>query len=146
MEFRGKIPSHGGKFPVSSQRLSAMMPAPHVRAVHHVWLTLRREIMRMLKLLCACTALGLVAPLYAVPVTIVNDSWADGGRDNGPDPLDSNWWTSSASTGIEVSVGSLGMVTGSSGRGIHTIFPTQALANIGDKLTATYTFNTPATV
>jgi hypothetical protein len=77
---------------------------------------------------------------------IVNDSWADGGRDDGADPLDSNWWTSSSPNGIEVSVGSLGMVTGSSGRGIHTVFPTQTLANVGDKLIATYTFTTPATV
>jgi hypothetical protein len=79
-------------------------------------------------------------------VTVVDDSWADGGRDNGADPLDSNWWTSSASSGIEVSVGSLGMVTGTSGRGIHTVFPTQTLTNVGDSLTATYTFTTPATV
>lgn len=77
---------------------------------------------------------------------VVNDSWADGGRDDGADPLDSNWWTSASSSGIEVSVGSMGMVTGTSGRGIHTVFPTQTLSNIGDKLTATYTFSTPATV
>jgi hypothetical protein len=77
---------------------------------------------------------------------IVDDSWADGGRDNGADPLDSNWWTSANANGIEVSVGSLGMVTGGSGRGIHTVFPMQTLANAGDKLVATYTFTTPATV
>jgi hypothetical protein len=95
-------------------------------------------------------ALALVAtllissPLHAA--IIVDDSWADGGRDNGADPLDTNWWTSASSSGIEVSPGSLGMVTGSSGRGIHAIFPTQTLANVGDKLVATYTFTTPATV
>jgi PEP-CTERM motif len=77
---------------------------------------------------------------------IVDDSWADAGRNNGADPLDSNWWTSSSSAGIEVSAGSLGMVTGGTGRGIHTIFPTQTLANVGDSLVATYTFKTPATV
>jgi hypothetical protein len=77
---------------------------------------------------------------------IVDDSWADGGRDNGADPLDSNWWTSASSSGIEVSVGSLGMVTGGSGRGIHTIFPTQTLADTNDKIKVTYTFTTPATV
>jgi hypothetical protein len=38
------------------------------------------------------------------------------------------------------------MVTGTSGRGIHTVFPIQTLANVGDKLVATYTFTTPATV
>jgi hypothetical protein len=86
----------------------------------------------------------LTAPLTAA--VIVNDSWADGGRDNGADPQDVNWWTSASSSGIEVSVGSLGMVTGTSGRGIHAIFPTQNLANVGDKLVATYTFTTPATI
>jgi hypothetical protein len=90
------------------------------------------------------STLTLLAPCHAT--IIVNDSWADGGRDNGVDPLDSNWWTSASSQGIEVSVGSLGMVTGSSGRGIHTIFPTQNLANVGDKIVATYTFTTPETV
>jgi hypothetical protein len=90
------------------------------------------------------TALALTLSLQAA--VIVDDSWADGGRDNGADMLDSNWWTSSSSSGIEVAVGSLGMVTGTSGRGIHTVFPTQTLANVGDKLVATYTFTTPATV
>jgi hypothetical protein len=84
------------------------------------------------------------SPLAAA--VIVDDSWADAGRDNGADPLDTNWWTSASSNGIEVSAGSLGMVTGSSGRGIHAIFPTQTLANVGDKIVATYTFTTPATV
>ena len=49
-----------------------------------------------------CTALFSsffdVAP--SIAQVIVNDSWADGGRDNGPDPLDSNWWTSSNPNGI----------------------------------------------
>jgi hypothetical protein len=86
-----------------------------------------------------------IAPWTSAAV-IVNDTWADGGRDDGADLLDSNWWTSASSSGIEVSVGALGMVTGNSGRGIHTVFPTQTLANVGDKLVATYTFTTPATI
>jgi hypothetical protein len=91
---------------------------------------------------------GFVMLTLAVPVkatVIVNDSWADGGRNNGADPLDSNWWTSAASAGIEVSTGSLGLVTGTSGRGIHTVFSTQTLG-VGDKIVATYTFTTPATI
>lgn len=90
-------------------------------------------------------AVALVAPSLQAAI-IVNDSWADAGRNDGADPQDANWWTSAASAGIEVSAGSLGMVTGGSGRGIHAIFPTQTLANVGDKLVATYTFTTPATV
>jgi hypothetical protein len=79
---------------------------------------------------------------------IVNVSWGDGGRTNGLDPLDTDWWSSTSNTGnsIEVSVGSLGMISGTSGRGIHGTFPAQTLTNVGDTLTATFTFKTPATV
>jgi hypothetical protein len=99
--------------------------------------------------LAACCA--LVLALLAMPgaqgaVIIVDDSWADGGRNDGVDPQDSNWWTSASSQGIEVSTGSLGMVTGTSGRGIHTVFPTVTLDHIDDELIATYTFTTPATI
>jgi len=86
--------------------------------------------------------------MSASAAIIVNDSWADAGRTDGADPQDANWWSSvsSTGTGIEVSAGSLGLVTGTSGRGIHGIFPTQTLANVGDSLVATYTFTTPATI
>jgi hypothetical protein len=87
-----------------------------------------------------------MAPSAQAAIMLVNDSWQDGGRNDGADPLDSNWWTSASSQGIEVAVGSLGMVTGTSGRGIHTICPTQKLAFPGQKLIAKYTFTTPATV
>jgi hypothetical protein len=56
------------------------------------------------------------------------------------------WYTSANINGIEVAPGSLGMVTGTQGRGIHAVFPTQTLANVGDSLVASYTFRTPATV
>jgi hypothetical protein len=98
----------------------------------------------------SCALLGLLIALAptARAAIIVNDSWADGGRSNGADPLDTNWWSSvsSSNNSVDVSVGSMSMVTGSAGRGIHTVFPTQTLANIGDKLVATYTFTTPATI
>jgi hypothetical protein len=97
-----------------------------------------------------CWILGSIAlsPTASRAAIIVNDSWTDGGRNNGADAQDINWWSSvsSSGTGIEVSPGSLGLVTGSSGRGIHGIFPTQTLANVGDSLVATYTFTTPATI
>ena len=93
-------------------------------------------------------AAAVVACLFTSPLqaaVIVDDSWADGDLAK-TGALDSNWWTSSSSSGIEVAVGSMGLVTGSSGRGVHTVFPTQTLANVGDSLKATYTFTTPATV
>src|SRR5687768_14404529 len=90
--------------------------------------------------------LATLATQSALGQVIVNDSWADGGRDNGADPLDADWWTSANANGIEVSTGSLGMVTGTQGRGIHATFPTQNLTQVGDSIKATYTFTTPATV
>jgi hypothetical protein len=88
----------------------------------------------------------LVMATSARAALIVDDSWADGGRNNGADALDTNWWTSTASNAIEVSVGSLGLVSGSSGRGIHGTFTPQTLTNVGDSLKATFAFTTPATV
>jgi hypothetical protein len=76
---------------------------------------------------------------------IVDDSWADGGRNNGADALDTDWWTSTSSAAIEVSVGSLGLVSGGSGRGIHGTFAAQTLS-VGDTLTATFSFTTPTTI
>lgn len=77
---------------------------------------------------------------------IVDDSFADGNRTK-TGALDANWWSSSATSGnsIEVYPGQLGMVTGSSGRGIHGTFTPQTLA-VGDTLTTRITFTTPATV
>lgn len=91
-----------------------------------------------------CLVVGACLAPTAQATLIVDDSFADGDLAK-TGALDSNWWTSSSSSGIEISPGSLGMVTGTSGRGIHTVFPTQTLANVGDKLVTTYTFTTPAT-
>ena len=62
-----------------------------------------------------------------------------------PIALDTDWWTSTTTTAIEVSAGSLGLVTGTSGRGIHGTFPAQTL-NVGEALKVTFAFRTPATV
>jgi hypothetical protein len=101
---------------------------------------------RQVEFACCAALAALLVPVSARGVIVVNDSWADGGRTDGADLLDSNWWTSSSTNAVEVTTGSLGLVTGSaSGRGIHTVFPTQTLA-VGDQLVATYTFKTPATI
>ncbi|WP_168183942.1 polysaccharide lyase family 7 protein [Pseudoruegeria sp. SK021] len=86
-----------------------------------------------------------VAATLATPGVVVNDSFTDGGRDDGADAADSNWLTTTASSAIEVSTGSLGLVSGGSGRGIRTTFAPQALAE-GQTLQATFTFITPATI
>lgn len=100
---------------------------------------------RSLKLGASVAAVALLVTSAAPAATIVDDSFADADFAK-TGPLDTNWWTSSSSSGKEISAGSLGLVTGSSGRGIHTIFPTQTLANVGDSIVASYTFTTPATV
>ncbi len=45
---------------------------------------------------CAFFVAASVVPASLQAQVIVNDSFTDGGRDNGADPLDSNWWTSSS--------------------------------------------------
>lgn len=98
--------------------------------------------MKLIPLLFA----AVLTPAMAFGQVIVNDSWSDGGRNNGTDLQDTDWWTSTSSQAIEVSAGSLGLVTGASaGRGIHGTFTSQSLS-VGETLRATFTFTTPATV
>ncbi len=88
----------------------------------------------------------LLMPAVLSAQIIVNDSWGDANRAN-TGSLQANWWssTSTANNSVEDGAGYLGLVTGSSGRGLHGTFTPQTLA-IGDKLTATFSFTTPATV
>lgn len=81
----------------------------------------------------------------AVVGVIVDDSFTDGGRDDGADALDTNWWTTTNSSALEISEGSLGLVSGGSGRGLRSTFAAQNLAE-GQTLQATFSFTTPVTV
>ncbi|MEO1497703.1 MAG: hypothetical protein AAFV43_11195 [Planctomycetota bacterium] len=76
---------------------------------------------------------------------IVDDSFADGDR-AATGPLQADFFASSTSNAIESNAGSVGLVSGGSGRQIHALFPTQTLANAGDTLLTSFTFMTPATV
>jgi poly(beta-D-mannuronate) lyase len=81
--------------------------------------------------------------------TIVDDSFSDGDRaitGNSGTDLEAAFFHTSNTNGIEDAVGSVGLVSGSSGRQIHAIFPTQTLATAGDSITSTVTFTTPATI
>ena len=73
---------------------------------------------------------------------IVNDNLAADGTTS----TDASYFGSSASSAIEINSNSIGLVSGSSSRQIHALFPTQTLANAGDILNASVTFTTPATV
>jgi len=85
------------------------------------------------------------APSVAVAGVVFDDSFADGSRDNGADDTDTNWWTTTNSSALEVAPDTLGLVSGGSGRGIRTTFIPQTLAE-GQTLQATFTFTTPDTI
>lgn len=89
----------------------------------------------------------MLAPALAFSqTTIVDDSFADGDR-TATGPLQADWWSSSSTSGnsIEIAPGALGLVTGTSGRGIHATFAPQTVG-LGETITVSYTFTTPATV
>nr|CAA6828988.1 MAG: Alginate lyase precursor (EC [uncultured Thiotrichaceae bacterium] len=80
----------------------------------------------------------------AVAGVIANDSFEDGQPEiNGG--TETNWWTTTNSSALEVEEGALGLVSGGSGRGIRTTFPAQALAD-GQTIKATFSFTTPKTI
>ncbi len=88
---------------------------------------------------------GLVCSTAMAGTVVVNDSFADGARTNGADAQDANWWTTTNSAALEISKGSLGLVSGGSGRGLRTTFAPQALSP-GKSIKATFTFVTPKTI
>ena len=96
----------------------------------------------------AVSETAVAAPVMSKPSTagvIIDDSFTDGGRDNGSDAMDTNWWTTTNSAAMEVGEGYLGLVSGGSGRGLRTTFEPQTLIN-GQTLKASFTFTTPATI
>lgn len=96
--------------------------------------------------MAAPVPLAEAAPRSPAQAGIVfDDSFADGGRDAGADADDTNWWTTTTSSAIEVSQTGLGLVSGTSGRGIRTTFDPQTLAE-GQTLRASFTFTTPETI
>ena len=84
-------------------------------------------------------------PHPARPGIIFDDDFADANREGGASSSDSVWWTTSASSAIEISQNKLGLVSGGSGRGIRTTYTPQTLSN-GQSLKATVQFVTPETV
>lgn len=80
----------------------------------------------------------------AQPGVVFEDDFADGSRDAGG-ATDSNWWTTTNSSAIEIAPGGLGLVSGGSGRGIRTTFEPQMLSE-GQTIQARFDFTTPETV
>lgn len=77
---------------------------------------------------------------------IVNDDFSDLDRSQ-TGSEDADWWSSSSTGGnsVEIDATGLGLVTGTSGRGIHATFTPQTLV-VGEQMTVTYTFTTPNTI
>lgn len=80
-------------------------------------------------------------PVFA---EIVNDVFVTDGTD--PLNTDAAYFASSSSSAIEFNADTIGLVSGSSSRQIHSLFETQTLAATGDFLEATITFTTPETI
>ena len=100
----------------------------------------------LLTLLCVSASCA-----YANTSIIFNDSWADGGYTNGADATDTAWYGTTGSSALDSNsytstVNLLSARSGSSGRGFHGVFASQSIASVGDKITVTYSFTTPATV
>lgn len=95
--------------------------------------------MKLSLILTACTL-----PIALSAQTVFNDSWADGSL-AATEGTDIPWYTTTSTSALEVGTGFMGLVSGSSGRGIHGLYTPTAL-NVGDSLTLTYTFTTPATI
>lgn len=94
---------------------------------------------------------ALLAPSIVSAQILVDDTWADEEltKTGDPEKKDTDWWCSNHPNRnafeITASEAGMGMVTGTSGRGLHATFAPQTLA-VGDTLTATFHFLTPATV
>ena len=96
----------------------------------------------------AGTSVAAAEPATVAPAeagVIFSDNFADGGRDDGTDETDTNWWHTTNSSSLEIAKDTLGLVSGGSGRGLRTTFTPQALAE-GQTLRATFTFTTPETI
>ncbi|MBX2849023.1 MAG: polysaccharide lyase family 7 protein [Acidiferrobacterales bacterium] len=77
-----------------------------------------------------------------VSAVVVDDDFAN----NGTVGAEANYFASNSSSAIEFNTNSVGVVSGPSGRHIHSLFPTQSLERVGDILRATLSFTTPDTV
>ena len=100
--------------------------------------------MKSMKLWHSLSALFALA-VIAAPLNgavIVDDVFADGSA-AATGPLQADFFGSSSASAVESNAGSLGLVSGTSGRQAHAIFPTQTLATAGDYVQSTVFFTTP---
>jgi len=97
--------------------------------------------------LSTALAIAVIASPALAGTIIVDDSF-DGNNAAGTGPAVStiNFFSTPNSSALETNADSIGLVSGTSGRQIHGIFPTQTLATAGDTITTYIDFTTPATI
>ena len=83
----------------------------------------------------------LAAPVFGQTVVVDDNVAADGTTS-----LDAQYFPSSSGSALEINPNSIGLVSGSSGRVFHGIFPAVTLTDVGDSITLNYTFMTPMTI
>ena len=88
-----------------------------------------------------------VSPAFG-QVELINDSFADGLAANSGATGEAAFFATNAGDVFDgnATPGELGINTGDSGRGAHTLFDPVTLTNIGDRITASIAFTTPETV
>ena len=91
---------------------------------------------------CSVVISDVGAQSPQVTTSIVNDNFAVVGA-----PTDAQYFsTTTLNQTLESSPGSLGFITGSSGRAFHGVFEPQTLSNVGESLDVSFDFTTPDTV
>ena len=99
------------------------------------------------------TTAALAAAMLAAPalgqVTVIENNFVNGNPLEGAGPLESPFFTTSSGSGLASDNGTPGVLdfaSGTSGRSIHTLFAPVTLANVGDNITASFSFTTPASI
>ena len=95
---------------------------------------------------CAIAMTAFAVSSVDAQVTIINDSFADGITNNGPEQIGFNVTSENEALDLDQAGGPLDFATGGIGRTIHGLFPVQTLAEFGDVLTVTFEFTTPDTI
>ena len=107
-------------------------------------MTLSRSLSRVA--ICAIAMAFFAVTSADAQTIIINDSFADGITNNGPDQLGFNVTSSNAALDVDQAPGPVDFATGDSGRTIHSLFPAQTLEELGDVLEVTFDFTTPTTL
>ena len=95
---------------------------------------------------CAIAMTAFAVSSVDAQVTIINDSFADGITNNGPEQIGFNVTSENEALDLDQAGGPLDFATGGIGRTIHGLFPAQTLAEFGDVLMLTFEYTTPDTI